>query len=106
MCPELWLRKFVTSPVTQISPTCCSSSFLICHVSSVTDNTLRAVSRGNSSPNSHCDLTGLAIVQLRQVPPTRVGFSSLAPSAHQSPPPLPATGHVPCPPRTSVACSS
>ena len=35
--PELWLRKFVTSPVTQILPTCFSNSRLISRVSLVTD---------------------------------------------------------------------
>src|ERR1017187_7421904 len=61
MWPELWLRRFVTSPVTQISPTCFPSRSLTCRVRSVTDSTLRVSSRGNSSPKSHCDLTGLGI---------------------------------------------
>src|ERR1041384_1536670 len=56
MCPELCARKFVTSPLTQTSPTCFSSSRLICVVSSPTEKTLRVCSVGNSSPKSHWDL--------------------------------------------------
>src|ERR1039458_8604729 len=83
MWPEVWLRRFVTSPVTQISPTCFSSRRLICHVSSVTVSTLRICSNGNSSPKSHCDLTGLAIVQLKSFaishfPSAILGCSSAA----------------------------
>src|ERR1043166_10027961 len=56
MWPELCVRRFVTSPVTQTWPTCFSSSRRTCSVSSLTDNTFRVCSVGNSSPKSHWDL--------------------------------------------------
>ena len=66
----------MTSPVTQMEPTCCSSKRRTCEVSSETDRILRTGAGGaagagagvarwdvssneNSSPKSHCDLAGL-----------------------------------------------
>src|SRR5688572_15820850 len=56
MCPELCTRRLVISPETQTWPTCFSSSRRTCSVSSLTDNTRRVCSVGNSSPKSHWDL--------------------------------------------------
>src|ERR1017187_4230053 len=56
MWPELCARRLVTSPVTQIDPTCFSSSDLTCAVNSETDKTLRVCSVRNNSPKSHCAL--------------------------------------------------
>src|SRR5258708_3291950 len=60
MWPELWTRRFVISPVTQISPNCLSNSRRICSVNSVTEKTLRDCSTGKSSPKSHCLFTDFA----------------------------------------------
>src|SRR5271169_3554440 len=64
MWPELCACRFVTSPVTQIEPTCFSSNRLTCAVNSETDKTLRVASAGNSSPKSHCDLDLLIEISL------------------------------------------
>src|ERR1017187_3464036 len=66
MWPELCARRFVTSPVTQIDPTCFSSSDLTCAVNSETDKTLRVASVGNNSPKSHCDLDLLINFKIHQ----------------------------------------
>src|SRR5438309_10936361 len=56
MWPELWMRRLVTSPVTQTRPTSFSSSRFTCDVNSLTVSTRRVVSAGNNSPKSHWDL--------------------------------------------------
>src|SRR6187397_250969 len=70
MCPELWTRRLVASPVTQIWPICFSSNRLICSVSSLTESTRRICSVGNSSPKSHCDFgfRSTAILQRPALP--------------------------------------
>jgi len=84
--PELCARRFVTSPVTQIVPTCPSNNRFTCDVNSDTDKILRpgatettgaasaagaaagavlVASAGNNSPlKSHCDLDCLPATKL------------------------------------------
>src|SRR5258705_3141524 len=53
MCPELWVRRLVTSPVTQTCPISFSMSRRTFAVNSETVSTRRVACGGNSSPKSH-----------------------------------------------------
>src|SRR6185503_2218668 len=62
MCPELCVRRLVTSPVIQTWPISFSSSRRTLEVSSETVRTRRVASGGNNSPKSHwlCALLPIA----------------------------------------------
>src|SRR5687767_4675688 len=62
MWPELWVRRFVTSPVTQTWPMSFSNRRRTFAVSSETVSTRRETcAGGNNSPKSHCDCAVLDI---------------------------------------------
>src|SRR6185503_1845765 len=65
MCPELCVRKFVTSPVTQTCPISFSRRRRTLEVSSETLNTRRVADGGKSSPKSHWLCATLPIVRQR-----------------------------------------
>src|SRR5258707_13245338 len=59
ICPELWDRRLVISPVTQTVPICSSSERRMAPVNSLTERIFlpgAMASGGKSSPKSHWDL--------------------------------------------------
>src|SRR6185312_12615242 len=59
LCPELCARRLVTSPVTQIVPTCPSRNRRTCAVSSDTDKIFRTGAAGaTGATGTSCEAVG------------------------------------------------